>query len=82
MFGYSKSEVIGTNINALIPEPIASAHHEFLVYYIRTGHDVRLPPTGKAIDSEPLMPQNVVVSVFVCRAGDAAKFSHNVCQAP
>ena len=40
MFGYSKRDLVGQNINTLIPEPLASVHDEYLMHYIRTGRKV------------------------------------------
>ncbi|WP_126455277.1 PAS domain S-box protein [Sulfuriflexus mobilis] len=37
MFGYDSSEVIGSNINILMPEPQRSNHDNYLKNYIETG---------------------------------------------
>jgi hypothetical protein len=41
MFGYSKRDMIGQNINEIIPEPISTVHQQYLSLYVRTGHEVR-----------------------------------------
>ena len=43
MFGYTKRDFIGQNVNCTIPEPIASVHQQFLVSYMTSGHEVRIP---------------------------------------
>mgnify|MGYP002631181786 CR=1 FL=1 len=37
MFGYSAAEVLGRNINILMPEPFHSHHEDFVKNYMRTG---------------------------------------------
>ena len=37
MFGYSETELIGSNINTIMPADIASAHDGYLMRYITTG---------------------------------------------
>lgn len=40
MFGYSRRDFLNQNLNIIIPEPIASAHQQFLVNYMMTGREV------------------------------------------
>jgi two-component system sensor kinase FixL len=38
IFGYSASEIIGKNVNMLMPSPHHGSHNSYLENYLRTGH--------------------------------------------
>lgn len=38
MFGYSSGEIIGKNVNMLMPEPVKSNHDKYVSNYIKTGN--------------------------------------------
>jgi len=52
MTGYSEKELIGQNVDMLIPKDTQNPHREPLKYYVRNGHD---PKPMKPLSDVPLL---------------------------
>nr|CRH07954.1 Conserved membrane protein of unknown function. histidine kinase [Candidatus Magnetococcus massalia] len=69
MFGYSRDEVLGQNINMLMPEPDHSAHDGYLDYYLTSGHARTLGTqrevTGQHKDGETFAMDLSVAETFI-----------------
>ncbi|MGJ8596652.1 PAS domain S-box protein [Sulfitobacter sp.] len=50
IFGFSADEVIGQNVNMLMPEPDRSRHHGYLEHYIKTG-EKKIIGQGREMDA-------------------------------
>lgn len=48
LFGYSQTEIIGTNVNKLMPEPYAAKHNDFIARYLRT-REARVIGIGREV---------------------------------
>ena len=40
MFGYTKRDLVGKNVNTLIPFPLSAAHNDYILKFIMTGKQV------------------------------------------
>jgi len=69
IFGYRRNELIGNNVNMLMPEPHRSRHDQYLHRYLDTGeariigHGRNL--TGRRADGR-LFPMDLAVSEIKC----------------
>jgi PAS domain S-box-containing protein len=65
LFGYTRSELLGQNVNILMPSPHREAHQGYIDNYLRTGH-ARIIGIGREVQGRrkdgSLFPMDLAVS--------------------
>ena len=67
IFGYSAADLIGNNVNILMPQPHSKEHNDYLDNYIRTGN-AKVIGIGRQVDGQrkdgTLFPLELTVTEF------------------
>lgn len=62
IFGYSSDELIGHNVNVLMPEPYKSNHDSYIENYFRTGRKISI---GKGVEALALKKDGSIFPIYL-----------------
>ena len=82
MFGYSVREMIGQNVNMLMPKPFAEVHDEFIESYLQTGIK-KIIGIGREVTARHKDGSPIPVDLAVSEVGRLKLFTgilHNICE--
>jgi PAS domain S-box-containing protein len=67
MFGYTSAEMLGHNVNMLMPEPYRTQHNQYMQRYLRTG-EKRIIGIGREVEGQrkdgTIFPLHLAVGEF------------------
>lgn len=74
LFGYSAAEVLGQNVDCLMPAPHRSRHNDYIARYIRTG-EKRIIGTGRIVQGRRRDGELFSMEIYI---GEAQADGHRI----